>query len=224
MADSLCRLDARRLDALRDDRVGGANGDGTVFSIATSGGSPTVLCSFSGSNRSLPYAGLTLIGSTLYGTTPDGGANDDGTVFSIATSGGSPTTLCSFNGSNGKEPYAGLTLIGSTLYGTTWGGGAYGDGTVFSIATSGGSPTTLCSFSGSNGKNSYAGLTLVGNTLYGTTRGAGRATAARSSPSRFPLRRSHGHIPQAGAGRPPAIGTEIKCPAAAPRTRSPSAT
>ena len=42
----------------------------------------------------LPDAGLTLVGSTLYGTTYSGGANGYGTVFSIATSGGSPTTLC----------------------------------------------------------------------------------------------------------------------------------
>ena len=49
---------------------GGAyNNDGTVFSIATSGGSPTILCSFSGSNGDSPDGGLTLDGSTLYGTT-----------------------------------------------------------------------------------------------------------------------------------------------------------
>ena len=48
------------LDALRDNRTGGSNGDGTVFSIATSGGSPTTLCSFNGSNGANPYAGLTL--------------------------------------------------------------------------------------------------------------------------------------------------------------------
>ena len=89
---------------------------------------------------------MTLVGSTLYGTTSGGGANSDGTVFSIATSGGSPTTLCSFNGSNGKWPQGGLTLVGSTLYGTTAAGGPNRYGTVFSIATSGGSPTALCSF------------------------------------------------------------------------------
>ena len=62
----------------------------------------TTLCSFNGTNGEYPRPGLTLVGSTLYGTTELGGLNGDGTVFSIATSGGSPTTLCSFNGSNGE--------------------------------------------------------------------------------------------------------------------------
>ena len=48
---------------------GGANGDGTVFSVPLSGGSPTVLASFNGSNGEYPEAGLTLSGNTLYGTT-----------------------------------------------------------------------------------------------------------------------------------------------------------
>ena len=47
---------------------GGANYDGTVFSIPLSGGSLTVLASFNGSNGINPLAGLTLSGTTLYGT------------------------------------------------------------------------------------------------------------------------------------------------------------
>ena len=58
-------------------------GDGTVFSIPLSGGSPTVLASFNGSNGDYPVAGLTLGGNTLYGTTELGGADSDGTVFSV---------------------------------------------------------------------------------------------------------------------------------------------
>ena len=54
--------------------------------------------------RQYPFAGLTLSGNTLYGTTENGGANGDGTVFSLPISGGSPTVLASFNGSNGKFP------------------------------------------------------------------------------------------------------------------------
>jgi uncharacterized repeat protein (TIGR03803 family)/autotransporter-associated beta strand protein len=115
---------------------------------------------------------LTLVGSTLYGTTESVGTTGYGMVFSIATSGGSLTVLCSFNDSNGGCPNGNLTLVGSTLYGTTAEGGAAGYGTVFSIATTGGSPTTLCSFSGSNGRGP-CGLTLTGNTLYGTTSSGG---------------------------------------------------
>ena len=50
-------------------QYGGANGDGTVFSVPLSGGSPTVLASFNGSNGNEPLGGLTLSGNTLYGTT-----------------------------------------------------------------------------------------------------------------------------------------------------------
>ena len=63
-----------------------ADGDGTVFSVPLSGGSPTVLASFNGSNGQDPYAGLTLSGNTLYGTTVYGGRRNnggDGTVFSV---------------------------------------------------------------------------------------------------------------------------------------------
>ena len=51
---------------------GGANGglgNGTVFSVPISGGSPTLLASFNGSNGDCPLAGVTLSGNTLYGTT-----------------------------------------------------------------------------------------------------------------------------------------------------------
>ena len=53
--------------------------------------------------RRVPFAGLTLSGSTLYGTTVTAVRYGDGTVFSIPVSGGSPTVLASFNGSNGER-------------------------------------------------------------------------------------------------------------------------
>jgi uncharacterized repeat protein (TIGR03803 family) len=147
---------------------GGAYDHGTVFSVPLTGGSPTVLASFNGSNGESPCAGLTLSGNTLYGTANVGGANNDGTVFSVPVSGGSPTVLASFNGGNGAS---GLTISGNTLYGTNPGGGAYGDGTVFSVPVGGGSPTVLASFNGSDGEGPEGGLTLSadGRSLYGTT-------------------------------------------------------
>ena len=78
--------------------MGGTSNDGTIFSIPVTGGTPTDLVSFNGTNGGEPYGDLTLIGSTLYGTTAGGGANNDGTVFSIPVTGGAPTTLASFNG------------------------------------------------------------------------------------------------------------------------------
>ena len=62
---------------------GGANNDGTVFSMPVGGGAPTTLFSFDGTHGDGPSGGLILSGSTLYGTTFDGGANNDGTVFSV---------------------------------------------------------------------------------------------------------------------------------------------
>ncbi len=62
---------------------GGANGDGTIFSIPVTGGTPTTLLSFNGTNGAHPLGSLTLSGSTLYGMTSSGGANGDGTVFSM---------------------------------------------------------------------------------------------------------------------------------------------
>ncbi len=152
---------------------GGANGDrGTVFSVPVSGGAPTDLLSFNGTDGAHPAAGLTLSadGRTLYGTTSDGGVNGGGTVFSVPTSGGMPTILTSFDASAGSSAFAGpLTLSGSTLYGTTSSGGADGYGTVFSLPVVGGTPTTLVTFSGANGEYPTGGLTQIGTTLYGTT-------------------------------------------------------
>ncbi len=113
----------------------GVNGDGTIFSIPVTGGTPTTLLSFNGTNGANPYGNVTLSanGSTLYGMTHVGGTNGDGTVFSIPVTGGTPTTLLSFNGTNGDKPLGSLTLSGLTLYGMTPNGGANGDGTVFAL-------------------------------------------------------------------------------------------
>ena len=137
---------------------GGAYGDGTIFSILATGGTPTTLASFNGTNGEGPGGSLTLSGSTLYGSTAYGGANGDGNVFSIPVTGGTPTVLASFNGTNGETPVGNLTLSGSTLYGTTELGGnlslnnGQGEGTVFALSvpgigpqnfTEGGGPTTV---------------------------------------------------------------------------------
>ena len=88
----------------------------TVFSIPTSGGSPSTLLVFGGSVNAEAFGSLTLSGSTLYGTTDYGGANRCGMVFSIPTSGGSGTILTLLNNTTGDYPAAGLILNGSTLY------------------------------------------------------------------------------------------------------------
>ncbi len=77
--------------------VGGANGDGTVFEVAKTGGSyartPTTLVSFKRSGGFDPEAGLIAdaVGD-IFGTTVGGGAND-GTVFELVKNGGSYTFI-----------------------------------------------------------------------------------------------------------------------------------
>lgn len=152
---------------------GGANGDGIVFSVPVTGGSPSILATFNSTDGAHPDAALTLRGDTLYGTTDAGGTNGVGTIFSVPTAGGSLTTLASFSGDNGASPTAKLTFSadGKTLYGAASSGGDSGNGTVFSLPATGGAIATLATFTGANGATPLCALTLSadGKTLYGTT-------------------------------------------------------
>jgi uncharacterized repeat protein (TIGR03803 family) len=126
---------------------GGANGDGTVFEIAKTGGgyagTPTTLVSFNFTNGQFPSGALLAdAAGDLFGTTVSGGANNDGTIFEIAKTGGSyagtPTTLVNFNGTNGSGSQATLTAdAAGNLFGNTDYGGANGDGTAFELTNSG---------------------------------------------------------------------------------------
>jgi len=135
----------------------------------------TTIASFNGMNGREPWAGLTLSGNTLYGTTHEGGAYGYGTVFSVPKTGGVITVLASFNNVNGggANSHSGLTLIGRTLYGTTGRGGANDKGAVFSVPKTGGKITTLASFTGKSWCEPNGNLILSGSTLYGTTRRGG---------------------------------------------------
>jgi uncharacterized repeat protein (TIGR03803 family) len=145
-------------------------GAGTVFSVPTTGGTPTTLANFDAESTGVNPAALIVVGNTLYGTTEGGGADGYGygTVFSLPITGGTPTVLATFSGPNGEGPDS-LIVSGNTLYGTTVGGGANGDGEVFSVPTTGGTPTVLASFNGTNGALPEGSLMLSGNSLYGTT-------------------------------------------------------
>jgi uncharacterized repeat protein (TIGR03803 family) len=64
---------------------GGSSGNGTVFAVNTDGTGFTTLYSFNdGSDGADPWAGLTLSGNTLYGTTTFDGSSGGGTVFSLS--------------------------------------------------------------------------------------------------------------------------------------------
>jgi len=115
---------------------GGTNNGGTVFAVSTFGTGFTNLYSFTGySDGSNPYAGLAILGNTLYGTAGNGGDSYDGTLFSLTTNGADFTTLHAFTNSpgDGGSPHAALIISDNTLYGTTQGGGTNGSGMVFSL-------------------------------------------------------------------------------------------
>jgi uncharacterized repeat protein (TIGR03803 family) len=153
---------------------------GTIYTMNTDGTGFRVLHSFNGGNADGRFcqSRLTLVGSTLYGTTTFGGTNDLGTIFKIATDGSGFTILHSFSGGDGDglDPQCGLTLGDSALYGMTWGGGSSDLGTVFKIGLDGADFAVLHHFTGQNGDGAspYCGdLALCGSTLYGTTWGGG---------------------------------------------------
>jgi uncharacterized repeat protein (TIGR03803 family) len=134
--------------------LGGANDQGTVFKLSTSG-TLTTFHSFDGTDGAEPLAGLAQASNgAFYGTTYLGGSKGDGTVFKV-TSAGTFTTLhsfCSESGcADGLNPFASLALgTDGNLYGTTLAGGAHGDGTVFKITPTG-TLTTLHSFCSQSG-------------------------------------------------------------------------
>jgi uncharacterized repeat protein (TIGR03803 family) len=165
--------------------AGGVYGDGTVFSMSTSG-TEKVLHSFQGGNGSAndganPIASLLAVKGILYGTTEYGGGYygsggcNAGTVFRINTL-GAEKVLYRFYGYNcrnhidGANPVASLIDVKGKLYGTTLNGGTdeyYG--TVFRIST-GGREKLLHNFGiYADGGNPAASLIDVKGTLYGTT-------------------------------------------------------
>jgi uncharacterized repeat protein (TIGR03803 family) len=153
--------------------TGGANGNGVVFKLVISGGTPqySVLHTFAALTSSNPNInpdgaipqGALLIGldGSLYGTTTTGGSGGAGTVFSITTAGSNFTTLHHFGrytaatvgssltvyeNSDGAAPVGALVQdAGGTLWGTTQAGGTNGTGTVFAITTAG-ALTTIHTF------------------------------------------------------------------------------
>jgi uncharacterized repeat protein (TIGR03803 family) len=150
---------------------------GTVFKVQPDGSGFTVLKMFTNSIEGAnPYAGLTLSGSVLYGTTALGGSLNYGTVFKVNTDGTGYTVLKNFTGSDGANPvYAALVVSGSLLYGTTYYGGSSNSGTLFKVNTDGTGYLVLRSFAGgtNDGANPNVALTLSGNMIYGTTENGG---------------------------------------------------
>ncbi len=181
--------------------AGGTGANGAVYSMATNGGSPTVLHDFSvldsqtGTNAdgAVPYGGLIQSGDKLYGTASAGGAGGEGVVFSVTTNGANFTAIHSFapldtltaTNADGAMPLGGLVLSNGTLYGTTYAGGNGGRGTVFSVQTNGlgfivlhhFTPTDSVTGTNMDGASPSATLSLSSNILYGTASAGGTGAA-----------------------------------------------
>ena len=82
-----------------------------------------------------PGAGLTLVGSTLYGTTIDGGSANHGTIFTINSDGTGYAKVYDFGliGDDGCSPRAALTRGDGALYGMASEGGMFSQGTIFAF-------------------------------------------------------------------------------------------
>jgi uncharacterized repeat protein (TIGR03803 family) len=157
---------------------GSSYGWGTVFKVLP-GGAEHVIYKFKANNDGAhPYAGLTGVNGTLYGTTYQGGTGGAGTVFKVSTT-GVEKVLYSFKGNDdGQYPYGRLVTDGGQLYGTTYtGGGGYGWGVVFRVSLSG-EEHVLYRFKANDdgthdGAHPYSGLIVLSGTLYGTTEQGG---------------------------------------------------
>jgi len=158
--------------------AGGANGDGTVFEITTSGTLTTVhnFNHLSPIDGAQPYAGLIQArDGNLYGTTNRGGSHNVGIVFRMTT-GGTMKTLHDLDYSpDGALPYAALVQASNgALYGTAADGGG-SEGTVFEV-TSFGQYTAIYDF-GPSGVQPVAGLVQASNgNFYGVASNGGQYT------------------------------------------------
>jgi uncharacterized repeat protein (TIGR03803 family) len=154
--------------------AGGANGDGTIFEINSTGKAKT-LYGFAGAPAGSQFNGALVqaANGTLYGTTVFGGAYGAGSIYTL-TSAGAFSTLYSFpNGVSGAFPYAPLAQgVNTDFYGTAEQGGATDDGIIFSL-TPGGTLATLYNFvGGADQGRPLAGLLQASDgNLYGTTLG-----------------------------------------------------
>jgi uncharacterized repeat protein (TIGR03803 family) len=169
--------------------AGGANGDGTVFRMATNSTVSLVHTFNYSADGAVPYAALTQgTNGSLYGVNYLGGSAGYGTLFNMTTNGVN-IFLSAFNyTTSGGYPVAGVVQgRDGSFYGPTLQGGLSDYGTLFRL-TSGKTFSTLRSFNGDNG--AYCSSLLLqaadGN-LYGTAENGGTnggwGTVFRTTPA-----------------------------------------
>src|SRR5579884_183333 len=157
---------------------GGGIGTGFIYKLNTDGTgytniynfSPLDTSGFTNDDGAYPYAGLTLSGSTLYGTTSYAGPHSCGTIWKINTDGTGFKRLYYFRGlDDGFQPWSRMVLASNKLYGAA----SY---TIYSLDISNLNFSVLHEFSptqgplGTNndGYQVISPLLLCDSTLYGT--------------------------------------------------------
>jgi uncharacterized repeat protein (TIGR03803 family) len=159
--------------------MGGSNGFGTIFKIATNGSAYSIIHQFTNSAFGQnPVGSLVVNQATLYGVTSKGGAFGQGAVFKVGTNGSAFSIIHSFtNTPDGSTPMSGVILVSNVLYGVTENGGPLGTGTVFKMATNGANYSIITGFgvlgSNTNGALPIGPLTFNQGLLYGTATSGG---------------------------------------------------
>ena len=156
---------------------GGPGKAGSLFKIPTTGGTPTIIHNFAGTDGSAPDAAIIPGpgGTTFYGTAYGGGSFGFGTAFQVADDGSSFSVLHNFTslaGGDGTSPQGPVSVFGNVVYGTTSGGAAAGAGAAFSMNLNGSDYQFLHSFTNGNGDGyqiQAALLKAADGFLYGTT-------------------------------------------------------
>ena len=160
---------------------GGANNNGIVFKISTTGNFTTLAdLKTSVSGQGSPGGLVFDSGGNIFGVANDAtGASSKETIFKLTPSG----TLSRFATLGiATYPNDGLTIdANDTLYGVTPYGGSSFRGSVFKV-TSAGVATTLATFNDANGAYPADQLTLdaAGN-IYGTTENGGLGISASNN-------------------------------------------
>jgi uncharacterized repeat protein (TIGR03803 family) len=135
--------------------AGGTDGAGTVFKIEEDGSGFEVLHHFVGPNGGSFFSALSIVDSTIFGTT--GGA-----IFKMNIDGSGYQTVRSLD-----NPSA-LTFIGNTIYGAAMSGGSGDEGILFKVQNDGTDFNILHDFTSSDGINPRS-LMYDGSMLYGST-------------------------------------------------------
>jgi uncharacterized repeat protein (TIGR03803 family) len=116
--------------------VSSSAGPGTLFRMATNGGSFTVIQTFTNGFSPAPITEAS--DGRLFGVASGIGSSDSGVVFAVGKAGASYTVarVFSADAADGRYPRSALTPIpGDGLLGTTYVGGAGGFGTLYYVPT-----------------------------------------------------------------------------------------